>query len=283
MQHTQHTQISQDNGRTGRRAPRGKGVLIVLALIGALLFAGFAALGTWQVKRLSWKQDLIARVEQRAHAAAVTLPARTQWPRINAADDEYRRVQATGTFLHEKETLVQAVSDLGSGFWVMTPLRLADGTSVLINRGFVSPAMRDPASRSAHAPIGETTVTGLLRVTQPDGGFLQANDPGANRWHSRDVAAIAAARGLSDVAPYFVDADAVPTLAAAKPATPRLAEAMVAESLQSQAVWPVGGLTVITFQNNHVVYAITWYALALMIAGIAWFVRRDARRQRAVG
>lgn len=271
----------EDHGHAGGRGPR-KGLLVALALIGVLLFAGFAALGTWQVKRLGWKLDLIARVEQRAHAPAVALPAPDAWPRINAADDEYRRVQATGVFLHEQETLVQAVSDLGSGFWVMTPLRLADGTTLLVNRGFVSPERRDRASRATDQPIGETTVTGLLRISQPKGGFLQTNDPAANRWYSRDVEAIAAARGLANVAPYFVDADAVPNLGAAKVAEPRLAESRVVESRQAETRWPVGGLTVITFQNNHVVYAITWYLLALMVAGIAWYVRRDARRQRAV-
>jgi surfeit locus 1 family protein len=276
----QHTHDSQDDHSTGRR-PRSKGLLIALALIGALLFAGFTALGTWQVKRLGWKLDLIARVDQRAHAAAVELPAQADWPRINAADDEYRRVKATGTFLHDQETLVQAVSDLGSGFWVMTPLRLADGSTLLVNRGFVSPERRDPATRANNAPAGETTITGLLRVTQPKGGFLQTNDPAANRWYSRDVEAIAAARGLANNAPYFVDADTVANVGAATPADLKLAESRVVESRQAEAVWPVGGLTVISFQNNHLVYAITWYLLALMVAGIAWYVRRDARRKPA--
>jgi cytochrome oxidase assembly protein ShyY1 len=166
---------------------------------------------------------------------------------------EYRRVQATGTFLHERETLVQAVSDLGSGFWVMTPLQLTDGTTLLVNRGFVSQERRDRATRSANDPIGETTITGLLRVTQPKGGFLQTNDPAADRWYSRDVEAIAAARGLSRAAPYFVDADAAPVLSQQKPAELRLPEARVVESRQAETVWPVGGLTVISFQNNHLV------------------------------
>ncbi len=277
----QASSASQDDSQTGNRRPRSKGVLVTLAVITALLFAGFAALGTWQVKRLSWKLDLIARVDQRAHAPAVALPAQSAWAGINAANDEYRRVQATGTFLHDRETLVQAVSDLGAGFWVMTPLQLADGTTLLVNRGFVSQERRDRATRSVNDPIGQTTITGLLRVTQPKGGFLQTNDPAAERWYSRDVEAIAAARGLSRVAPYFVDADAMPVLSQQKPAEPRLAEARVVESRQAETVWPVGGLTVISFQNSHLVYAITWYLLALMVAGIAWYVARHERRERA--
>jgi len=277
----QASPASQDDSQAGNRRPRSKAVLVTLAVIAALLFAGFAALGTWQVKRLGWKLDLIARVDQRAHAPAVALPAQSEWAGINAADDEYRRVQATGTFLHDRETLVQAVSDLGSGFWVMTPMQLADGATLLVNRGFVSQERRDRATRSANDPLGQTTITGLLRVTQPKGGFLQTNDPVADRWYSRDVEAIAAARGLSRVAPYFVDADAAPVLSQQKPAEPRLAEARVVESRQAETVWPVGGLTVISFQNNHLVYAITWYLLALMVAGIAWYVARHERRERA--
>jgi surfeit locus 1 family protein len=256
-------------------------LLVTLAIIGALLFAGFVALGTWQVKRLGWKLDLIANVEQRAHAAPAALPARADWPRVNAADDEYRRVLATGTFQHDQETMVQAVTDLGSGFWVMTPLKLADGGTVLVNRGFVSPERRERASRAANEPAGTTTVTGFLRISQPKGGFLQANDPAGNRWFSRDVAAIAAARGLKDAAPFFVDADAAG--AGATPRDTRLAEARVIESRRPDAVWPIGGLTIITFQNQHLIYAITWYLLALMVVGAAWLVRRDARRQRAAG
>lgn len=225
-------------------------------LLGAagLAFAGFVALGTWQLERRAWKLDLIERVEQRVHAPAAPAPGPAQWPQVSAASDEYRHVRLSGTFLHDRETLVQAVTDLGSGFWVLTPLRMADGSTVLVNRGFVPPEVRERSARSASEPAGETTVTGLLRITEPGGGFLRKNDPAGDRWYSRDVQAIAAARGLERVAPYFVDA------AATVPRT-----------------WPAGGLTVIAFHNNHFVYALTWYALALMAAGAAWRLRRENR------
>lgn len=231
----------------------------------ALAFAGFVALGTWQVQRRTWKLDLIARVEQRVHAPAVAAPGPAEWPRVNAANDEYRRVRASGVFLDDRETLVQAVTELGGGFWVLTPLRMADGTVVLVNRGFITPERRDRAARGGgqDGSAATITVTGLLRMTEPGGGFLQHNDPANNRWFSRDVQAIAAARGLSDTAPYFIDADA------AAPA-----------SGGSVRTWPVGGLTTITFPNNHLVYALTWYGLALMMAGAAWYVVRSERRLR---
>jgi surfeit locus 1 family protein len=242
----------------GRRRPAA--ARVVAMVFAALAFAGFVALGNWQVERRAWKLDLIARVEARVHAPAAPPPARSQWPQVNAANDEYRHVRIAGTFLHDKETLVQASTRLGAGFWVLTPLATADGV-VLVNRGFVPPEARARTARAASEPRGETRVTGLLRITEPGGGFLRSNDPATDRWFSRDVQAIAAARGLSDVAPYFVDA-------AAAEAAPGAA-----------ASWPAGGLTVVAFPNSHLVYAITWYGLALMVAGAAWFVWRDDRRR----
>jgi surfeit locus 1 family protein len=235
-----------------------------------LAFAGFVALGNWQVERLAWKRDLIARVDERVHAAATDAPGRDAWPQVSAARDEYRRVRATGVFLHDRETLVQAATELGSGFWVLTPLRMADGDVVLVNRGFVPAELRERAARRQDEPLGEVTVTGLLRITEPGGGFLRDNDPGADRWHSRDVAAIARARGLTDAAPYFIDADAGgPQAGAGTPHEP-----------SGQPAWPRGGLTVITFHNSHLVYAITWYGLALMVAGAIWYAGREEFRLR---
>jgi surfeit locus 1 family protein len=237
------------------------GLLLFLA---ALIFTIFAALGSWQIQRLFWKQELIAQVDQRVHAKEVPAPTSDEWPQITAPNAEYRRIRVSGTFLPGKDTLVQAVSSRGSGFWVITPLRLADGTVVLVNRGFVPPeATRAiaPPSIDAHQ---KSTVTGLLRMSQPNGAFLRENDPKNQRWYSRDVHAIAKASGLDLVAPYFVDADA----SATPPAE---------HSANNASVAPVGGLTVISFHNNHLAYALTWFTLAAMVAGASWYFSRPAR------
>lgn len=217
-----------------------------------LLVAIFIALGTWQVQRLFWKLDLIARVEARIHREAVAAPRPSEWAGITAEKDEYRHVTATGTFGHSKTVLVQAVTELGAGFWVVTPLALADGPTILINRGFVPADRRDAISRTERDTRGPVNVTGLLRIGEPDGAFLRNNDPAADRWYSRDVAAIAAAKGLENVAPYFIDADAAP----------------------NPGELPIGGLTVVRFRNSHLVYALTWYVLAVMSAVGAHFVHR---------
>ena len=222
------------------------GFPVGLTLIAASLFAGLCALGVWQVERLAWKRDLIARVDARIHAAPVAAPASA------TSADEYRRVRATGTFLHDRATLVQASTVRGPGFWVLTPLRRPDGSILLVNRGFVP---HDARTRYAR-PAGTVRITGLLRLTEPGGGFLRSNDPAADRWYSRDVAAIAAARALPATADYFIDADA---------------------GTQPDAL-PVGGLTVIRFPNNHLVYALTWFSLAAMVAGAYILLMRQSRR-----
>lgn len=178
---------------------------------------------------------------------------------MNAANSEYLHVSVQGRYRHDRETLVQAVTERGGGFWVITPLETVDGYFVLINRGFVSPIHRDPQTRPEGQIEGDTTVTGLLRLSESGGAYLRNNDPAADRWFSRDVAAIAAARGLQKVAPYFIDADASET---------------------ASGNGPVGGLTVVAFSNNHLQYALTWFALALMVAGGAFLVLRHEWRWR---
>lgn len=233
-----------------------------LAILGASLLLAFAALvglGTWQVHRMAWKRDLVARVDARVHAAPVPAPGPAAWPGLTRDADEYRTVTARGTFANDRETHVRAVTGLGGGSWVMTPFRTGDGFTVLVNRGFVPPERRDPASRPAGQIPGPTRVTGLLRITEPHGGFLQSNDPASDVWVSRDVEAIAAARNIGPAAPYFIDAGPSPGAEGG----------------------PVGGLTVVAFADSHLLYAAIWYTLAALLAGAAAILVRDGRRRRA--
>lgn len=216
-----------------------------LTILSLLALSGLIALGVWQVERRAWKLALIDRVEQRVHAAPVALPAPSSWPAISAFNDEYRHVTVTGRFLHDRETLVKAVTGEGGGYWVVTPLLRDDGTTVLVNRGFVPPERRDSSTRQDGNRPGRVEIAGLLRMTEPKGGFLRHNDPASGSWYSRDVAAISAARSLDAAASFFIDADAAP----------------------NPGGLPIGGLTVVRFPNNHLVYALTWFGLALMLTG----------------
>ncbi|MEQ1943178.1 SURF1 family protein [Mesorhizobium sp. VNQ89] len=228
--------------------------------LGVLVIAGialFVSLGIWQLHRLAWKLDLIRIVDERLAAEPVDAPGPSSWPELSAANDAYRRVRISGHFTDAPPAFVQAVTQLGPGFWVVEPFQTDRGFVVLINRGFVT---KVEAEHLPVAPSDDLAVTGLLRITEPGGAFLRSNDPVGDRWYSRDVAAIAKARGLEGAAPYFVDADASAT--SAEP--------------------PVGGLTVVNFRNHHLVYALTWFGLAVMLAGWTIYLlrfRREADRK----
>jgi len=251
---------------------RRRGSSLVLAVLALLLIVLFAGLGTWQVFRLQWKLDLIARVDARVHAVPVAPPDAARWARINAADDEYRRVELHGAYLYDLTTPVLALTEQGSGYWLLTPMCMTDGTIILVNRGFIPAELgartrytpqragNDPCAATASGLAPPLRITGLLRISEKGGAFTRTNDPVAGRWFSRDVAAIAAARNLGNVAPYFVDA-------AAKQNPPDSPDR------------PFGGLTVVRFANSHLAYALTWYALALMVAGAWWWVARGSLRR----
>jgi surfeit locus 1 family protein len=249
---------------TGTR-PRSSAARLTLVIAAAFFFAGFFALGTWQVYRLQWKLELIERVNQRVHAAPVPIPEPARWPQVTAASDEYRHVSVSGVYLPALSTRVQALTALGSGWWLLTPLRTDDGHVVLINRGFIA----DDAAVAAPQVGKPVSVTGLLRISEPKGRFLRTNDAAHEQWYSRDVAAIAQARGLQNAAPFFIDADAVSSHK---------------DSSAGDGLQPIGGLTVVSFPNNHLVYALTWYALALMVAGaIVWLLREERNLRRDAG
>ncbi len=235
---------------------------IVFGSLMGLLVVVLCGLGLWQVQRLAWKEALIARVNARVHAPAVPAPGPAAWRQVSD-DDTYRHVTVRGRFLNGDEAQVYTLSEMGAGYWIMTPLRTDDGAIVFINRGFVPMERQKPASRPAGQSDSEVTVTGLLRLSEARGWlFSQPNDPAHDLWYRRDISAIAQSRHLGTVAPYFIDADATP----------------------NPGGWPHGGLTVIKFPNSHLVYAITWFALAAMLAGVLiWLARRKPEAEEKEG
>ncbi len=220
-----------------RRGLATAGLLAVIALL--------VGLGVWQLERRTWKLALIAQTEARLKQPAVPAPGSG---RSADSQDAYTRVFVQGRYRIGQDTYVQAVTALGGGFWVLSPFDTDRGFTVLVNRGFVPAELRGRAAPESTVQ----RVSGLLRVSEPGGGFLRDNDPKADRWYSRDVTAIAGARRIGPTVSYFIDAD------------------------QPRAGWPRGGLTVVSFRNSHLVYALTWFGLALLVAVMAWRVRRSA-------
>ena len=250
--------------------PRSNTTKAVLATAGIALVFVFLSLGVWQIKRLVWKLDLIQRVEQRLSQPPAPLPDQVWQEGFDVAAHEYVPVQLQGRWLLERTVLTQATTELGAGYWVLTPLQLSNGHCVLVNRGFVPAPQREQWQQGGPtAPDAPTAVvvTGLLRLSEPGGGYLRRNEPLAQRWYSRDVLAIAQAQGLAKAAPFFIDAG----MPSARPTLP--------ESL-AQGPWPREGLTVVRFSNSHLVYALTWFGLAGMVVAAGVLVWRYERRSR---
>ncbi|MEM8570002.1 MAG: SURF1 family protein [Pseudomonadota bacterium] len=238
------------DGPSGAQRPRWVNALILA--VGFGIFVSLLMLGNWQMRRLDWKVNLIEAVEARVHADAVSPPKDT----VSEADHAYLRVYAPGRFSHESALRVKAVTELGLGNWVMTPL-VTDTRTIWVNRGFI------PAGFSADTistPSEPVVVTGLLRMTEPGGTFLESNQPEAGRWVSRDVQGLSEAVGIVDHAPFFIDAD----------------HSGAADG------WPRGGLTIIAFRNDHLSYALTWYAMAaLFLAGMVFVIFDTYRSKRS--
>lgn len=245
---------------------RGWTSLIGVGIAALVALAVLIGLGTWQLQRKAWKEDLIAQIEARSHGAPGAIVPEAQWPQWRAAEDEFRRVRVTGTFLHDREALVHGLAPgtRGApvqGFFLFTPLRLESGAVVMVNRGFVPTDLRDPASRPQSRAEGEATVAGLVRAPEETGWFRPEDVPAENRWFTKDSTAIAAAKGLDRVAPFYVEADGTP----------------------QPGGWPKGGQTRLDLPNNHLQYALTWYGIALTLVGVfaAFALSRLSRHGRA--
>jgi surfeit locus 1 family protein len=229
------------------------------AAVTAIVTLVCLSLGAWQLERLEWKTVLIAERSAAVHMAPVPLPANFE----EASRLEFRPVIAEGVFLHDKEIYLGAAAPGGGspGFHVLTPLRLADDRIVFVNRGFIRSEMKSPEKRGAGQLAGPVRVTGLLRLPKGKPGWLVPNNrPDLNYWFWVDLPAMEAATGLSDVAPFYIDADATP----------------------NPGGWPKGGVTPVNLPNDHLQYAITWFALA--VAAVAVYVvwrRQTAQAHRA--
>ena len=227
----------------------------VATVIALVILVG---LGLWQIERLHWKLDLIATINARMAAPAASPPPQSEWPGIDPVALEYHHLRLTGTFRHDRELYYFAQGEQGvAGYDVITPLVLKDGGGiVLVDRGFVTEEMKDPASRKAGQVEGEVTVVGVARAPQARGQFTAADDPAHNIWFTRDPKTMGEAVGLGPVAPFYVEADATP----------------------NPGGWPKGGRTRVDIRNEHFQYALTWFGLALGLVAVYFFYHRSQGR-----
>ncbi len=216
-----------------------------------ILFAILCGLGFWQLERLSWKLALIAQVEANMAAPPLTLDTLLAMRQDQA---QYHRVTLQGAFDHAKEAYAFATAGSAAVYHVLTPFRTEDGRVLMVDRGAVPKEKLAPASRAAGNIKGLTQVTGVWRHPDPPGSFTPPPDLHSRIWYARDLAGIAAADKLPLAAPVVIEADATP----------------------NPGGWPRGGQTVVSFRNQHLGYAITWFglALALLCIWLAFHISR---------
>ena len=219
---------------------------IVLALPAFALLVG---LGTWQMQRLAWKEELIAQITARTHQPPVALAELEK--QVKPGGLEYARARVRGTFLHDREQFLwEPDPRQGPGYHVYTPLRLGEGRYVLVNRGYVTEAKKAPSSRAEGQLSGEVEIVGLLREPIVRGWFSPEHDAKTGVWYWRDHDGMAKAALGADAGKavrFTLDAEATPA---------------------NPGGWPQGGVTRLTLPNRHLEYALTWYGLAATLVGV---------------
>lgn len=235
-----------------------------LAFLGLsiLAFGVLVGLGAWQVQRLAWKGDLIARMSEQA--VSEPLPLADVEARHEAGENvEFMRVTAIGRFVHDSELFVFTTLDGEMGWKVVTPLERGDGSAVLVDRGFVPYDLKDPAARADNLPAGTVSVTGVARpYSSGRAPFAPDNDADANVWHWWALPAMAEAAGVERTVPFILQAEPRP----GGPPWPRAA-------VPDPAAIP----------NRHLGYAITWFGLAAVLLAVNGFYLLRRGRSPAAG
>lgn len=212
-------------------------------------FAVLVGLGLWQLERKVWKDALVDNLTRRIDAPPVDPPEPASWSMLNPDNSEFRRVRLDADFIDVADTYVYVAGSAlrddikDPGYFVFRPARLPNGAMIVVNRGYV------PLDHAGKSPPGRQQVTGYLRWPEPPSFFVSASNNAGDTWFVRDQRAMAAKRGWGEVAPFYVDQESpVPTAGLPRPASLK-----------------------VRFRNDHLHYALTWFALAAVLAGIFGF------------
>lgn len=243
----------------GAMPRKGKGKAILTGTAFVIALAILLSLGTWQVQRLYWKEQLLADMAARRIAAPAAL-ADIEAMATRGEDIEYRPVTVSGTFANNRERHFFATWHGQTGYHVYTPLQLADGRFLFVNRGFVPFEAKEPEMRKQGQLTGGQTVVGLARarLAEKPSSIVPDNDLQKNIFYWKDLDAMASSTGIpaDRLVPFFVDAGDAP----------------------NPKGLPIGAVTQFDLPNNHLQYAVTWYGLAAALVGVGLFavLRRKA-------
>lgn len=215
---------------------------IAFGLIGCAVLIAF---GTWQVQRLTWKEGILAEMDARLGDAPVALPAAP-----DPARDRFLPVTASGTITADGVFVMASERGLGAGYRLIAAFE-TDGRRILIDRGFIPAALRD-----APRPVAEdVTITGNLHWPQDANSSTPSPDRAARLWFARDLSEIAAFLGTEPVLIVLRD------------------------STEPEPPARFVPLDTAGIPNNHLNYAITWFSLALVWAGMTVFLLWRIRQQ----
>ena len=248
-----------------RRGAAGFGVF-TLAMV-----AVFVGLGLWQLQRRVEKHALIAALTERLAEAPGPLPSPAQWSTLTPVTDEFRRVSFKATYASAPDAMVYSSGSAvredisGPGTWAFVPARLPTSETVVINAGFVQNTMQDRAQQDravTRLVTGEpVTLTGYIRFPEAAGVLTPRENLATRLWFTRDHLAMAKALGWSEVAPFYIDLEApAPASGIPKP-----------------------GALDVHLKDDHLQYAITWFALAAAVAIAFGVWLRGQRRRLAFG
>lgn len=217
------------------------------SLVSLAIFAVALGLGIWQMERRAWKRDILDRMAVNQAAAPISLDELLKGDPLR---HEYGRVKLAGTFVHDKEFYLAARSLKNKvGLQVVTPLATDDGRIVLFDRGWIPQETKDPTRRAAGQVQGRVELTGIVRRNQERRQFAPENVPDRNVW-------------------FHVDVPLMRSMAGGKPYPKLDAFFLEADAAANPGGVPVGGQTRLDIPNDHLQYAITWFLIALAMAGV---------------
>lgn len=215
---------------------------LILGVVGVAILV---ALGVWQLQRLDWKEGVLARIEAQMGAAPGALPAQGQ----TSEAGKYQPVAVTGRTVGPELHMLTGMTGVGPGYQVITAFETGDGRRILLDRGFLPEVGKD-----APRPPVALTIAGNLHWPEEASSTTPEPDMGRNIWFARDVPAMAAHLG------------AEPVLVVARGVTG-----------DAQGIIPVPVSTA-GIPNDHLGYAITWFSLAVVWAGMTayllWRIRQ---------
>jgi surfeit locus 1 family protein len=214
-------------------------------ILGVLGCALLVSLGAWQVQRLAWKEALLARVAARIDAPAGALPA------VAGPEAKYTPVTISGRTTGQELFVLSGEKGVGAGYEVIAAFATDDGRRILLDRGYIP----ETAQATSRPPV-PLRLTGHLHWPDETDTYTPAPDAARAIWFARDVPAMAAALGTEPVLVIAGEAGG-----------------------DGQAITPVP-ISITGIPNDHLNYAITWFSLAAVWAGMTAYLLWRIRQRK---